>query len=121
MRSAKKILDEMFEQGIQLFDDDGYLGWRSAQPLSQELINRLKIHKDDLLRILKSQRQQKAKPYLSDTGEFRCTGLLEPWTILDALLEVGASDEEIERHLNKNLTWQSWERWQVIKMSRSVN
>ncbi len=118
MNSAKELLDEVLEKGIHVTVTDGVIKCRSARPLSSELISRLRIHKDDLLRILRQQR--KAKPYLSDTGEFRVSGLLPPGTMLDALLEVGASDEEIGRHIGRQTPY-LLEQWQVIKQTRTIN
>ncbi len=119
MRSAKELLDEVFEQGIQIFEDDGYLGWRSAQPLSQELINRLRIHKEDLLRILRNQQHQKA--YLAENGELRVFGSLPSGTLFDTLLALKASDKEIERHVTPLQMPSAWQRWQLRKPSRIVN
>jgi len=62
-------------------------------------------------------------PYLSNNGEFRVRGGLLPegMTILDALLEVGASDGEIEKHIGPIHMPVMWARWLKIKATRALN
>ncbi len=119
MNPVNELLDEIFEMGIHIIVDDGDLRCRSAQPLSSELISRLRIHKDELLRILRQQR--KAQPYLAENGELRVSGMLSPGTMLDTLLELGASDQEIEKHVTRIQMPTAWQQWQLIKTSRTVN
>jgi hypothetical protein len=61
-------------------------------------------------------------PYLDDKGRFCVSGGLHQPPILDRLLELGASHEEIEKHIYPIGTSTQWRRWQEIKMNlKAVN
>ena len=120
MNPVNELLDEIFEMGVHIIIDDDDLRCRSAEPLSPELISRLRLHKDDLLQILRQQRR-KGQPHLAENGELRVSGMLPPGTMLDILLELGASDQEIERHVTRIQMPTAWQRWQIIKPTRTVN
>jgi hypothetical protein len=118
--SAAELLSEVFDRGINIIVDNGSLKCRSSQPLSDELIVRIRTHKAEIIDILQKRLQKQGKPYLKN-GELICRGLLPPGTMLDTLLELGATDEIIERYIGPHLTVNSWERWQLIKESRNVH
>ena len=114
--SAAELINEAYDQGVDLTVKEGNLVCRFAQPLSEELITRLRIHKKAVLRLLK--KRQYGTPYLSETGEFRVRRGLLKESILDALLQVGACNTEIEKHLGQIHQPTMWKRWEEIKKGR---
>ena len=117
--SAAELLDEVYENGINIIVDNGSLRCRSPHPLSSDLVVRIKTHKAAIIDILLKRQQNQTKPYLKN-GELICRGLLPPGTMLDTLLELGASDEVIEKYIGPHLTVNSWARWQKIKQKDAM-
>ena len=114
--SAAELLHEAFDQGVNIYVDGGNLVCRSAEPLSPELQTRLKSNKATIIRLL--EKRKYGTPYLAENGEFRVRGGLHKGSILDALLEVGASDTEIEKHIGPIHQPEMWKQWQEIKQGR---
>jgi hypothetical protein len=57
-------------------------------------------------------------PYLDDQGRFCVKSGCHRPPILDRLLELGASDAEIERHIGPLHHEAMWQQWQQIKNQR---
>ena len=114
MNSAAELLDEVFEKGLNLSVKDGSIVCRSQQPIPVDIITRIRTHKAEIIDLLQRRQQKHDTPYLKN-GELRVRGLLPPGTMLDTLLELGASDEIIERYIGPHLTVKSWQRWQEIR------
>jgi hypothetical protein len=115
--SAAELISEAYDQGITLTMKDGNIVCRSAEPLSEELKTRLRSNKKAVLQLLK--KRQYGTPYLSETGEFRVRGGLLKESILDALLQVGACNTEIEKHIGPIHQPTMWKQWQLKKESRT--
>jgi len=111
--SAAELLNELFSNGVAVLLDQDELVCRSEESISPETITRIRHNKPDIVRLLRERKH--GTPYLAESGEFRVRGGLWKGRILDALLEVGASDDEIERHIGPVLTPVQWERWLLIK------
>ena len=58
-------------------------------------------------------------PYLDRQGRFCVRGGLLAEPLLDALLQVGAGDHEIEKHVHPIGTPGQWARWTEIKRARA--
>ncbi|MCI5131376.1 MAG: hypothetical protein D3904_07580 [Candidatus Electrothrix sp. EH2] len=98
-----------------------------------EQINRLapliREHKAELLAYLQSgsgQGHESPLPFLDDQGKLRipldADDKYRYWSggqsVFATLLELGASDREIEAHIGPISTPESWRRWQRIKKER---
>ena len=115
--NAAELLNKMYEQGIHLMVENGSIRCRSSEPLSDELIVSLKVHKAEVINLLQYRKQRHGKPYLKN-GELRVRGLLPPGTMLDTLIELNASDDVIGCYIGpKLLSPKTWERWETIKAS----
>ncbi|SHI01865.1 hypothetical protein [Desulfofustis glycolicus] len=112
MSAAEDILSDSFNAGIVLTVEGNGLHYAAAEPLPQEMAVRLRSHKEAVIDIL--TRKRTGVPYLH-SGEFRVRGGLLQTPVLDALLSVGASDAEIEKHIHPKGTPRQWARWQEIK------
>ena len=74
----------------------------------------------------RQEAKQPAAPYLDDQGRLRtpcdCAPKYRWWqdgqSPFETALELGASDEELERHVNEILNSDDWQRWQEIKAQR---
>jgi hypothetical protein len=110
--SAAELLEELNDKGVEISVDGENITCRSAQPISEELVIRLRKNKSGIIRLLK---RRTVEPYLDDQGRFCVKGGLLDEPILDALLRVGASDDEIEKHIGPIHQRRQWERWQIIK------
>ncbi len=119
MSAAEDILSECFNAGIVLFVDGNGLHYAAAEPLPQDMTVRLRSHKNNIIDIL--TRQRTGVPYLAESGEFRVRGGLLQTPILDALLSVGASDAEIEKHIHPKGTPRQWLRWLEVKNARALD
>ena len=101
----------------------------------EEQINRLapliREHKAELLAYLQSgsgRRHEPPLPFLDDQGRLRIPGDCDPkyryWqggqSVFATLLELGASDREIEAHIGPITTPESWRRWQEVKAERQA-
>lgn len=117
--SVVELLNEAHDMGIHLVVKDGYIRCRSSEPLSDEIITRLRVHKAEMIQLLQRQQSRHGKPYLKN-GELRVNGLLPPGAMLDTLLELNAPDDVVERYINPIGTHKSWERWQSIKPIRGT-
>ncbi|BDD88850.1 hypothetical protein [Desulfofustis limnaeus] len=117
MSAAEDILSDCFNAGIVLTVEGNGLHYAAAEPLPQEMAVRLRNHKAAVIDIL--TRQPTGVPYLNN-GEFRVRGGLLQTPILDALLSVGASDAEIERHIHPKGTPRQWARWLEVKNARAL-
>ena len=112
--SAAELLNEIYSQGVYLAVESGSILCRSAKPLSDELIIRIKAHKAEIIDLLNFQKQRHGKPYLKN-GELRVSGLLPPGSMLDTLLELNAPAEVIGRYIHPIGTPASWKRWGEIR------
>jgi hypothetical protein len=98
-----------------------------------EQINRLapliREHKAELLAYLQSgsgQGHESPLPFLDDQGRLRipfdADDKYRYWqggqSVFATLLELGASDKEIEAHIGPITTPESWRKWQRIKAER---
>jgi hypothetical protein len=63
--------------------------------------------------------QEKPFPFLDYQGRFCCKGLLPDGTLLDELIRLGASDQEIENHIGPIHQPTMWKQWQLKKESRT--
>ena len=74
----------------------------------------------------RQEAKQPAAPYLDDQGRLRtpcdCAPKYRWWqdgqSPFETALELGASDEELERHVNEILNPDDWRKWQEIKAAR---
>jgi putative DNA primase/helicase len=74
----------------------------------------------------RQEAKKPAAPYLDDQGRLRtpcdCAPKYRWWqdgqSPFETALELGASDEELERHVNEILNPDDWQRWQEIKAKR---
>ncbi|XOF35299.1 MAG: hypothetical protein ACL93V_08450 [Candidatus Electrothrix sp. YB6] len=100
-----------------------------------EQINRLapliREHKAELLAFLQSgsgRRHEPPLPFLDDLGRLRipldADDKYRYWSggqsVFATLLELGASDKEIEAHIGPISTPKSWRRWVKIKEGRQA-
>ncbi|MCP4695812.1 MAG: hypothetical protein GY862_03025 [Gammaproteobacteria bacterium] len=98
-------------------------------------INRLapliREHKAELLAYLQSgsgQGHESPLPFLDDQGRLKipldADDKYRYWqggqSVFATLLELGASDKEIEAHIGPISTPESWRRWQKIKAGRQT-
>ncbi|MCI5223086.1 MAG: hypothetical protein D3924_10520 [Candidatus Electrothrix sp. AR4] len=98
-----------------------------------EQINRLapliREHKAELLAFFQSgsgRRHEPPLPFLDDQGKLRipldADDKYRWWqggqSVFATLLELGASDKEIEAHIGPISTPESWRQWQEIKAER---
>jgi len=87
----------------------------------------IREHKAELLEFLQSgserRRTEHPLPFLDDQGRLRipldADEKYRYWSggqsVFETLLELGASDKEIEAHIGPIATPEDWRRWQEIK------
>lgn len=109
--SAVELMDEAYSIGIQFQLVKGGVNLVSAEPIPDEIVTRLRRHKPEIISILRKYKS--GKPFLVPDGSFRCSGLWEG-TLLDAMLEVGASESEIDRHLDQIGMPKQWHQWKSM-------
>jgi hypothetical protein len=115
MRIAEQLISDLIDDGIMANLASGKLKLLSARPIPPELVTRIRAHREEVIEVLTEQRS--GKPSLHGE-EFRVSGGLLSTTALDALLAVGASNDEIERHIHAIGTPMQWKRWQEIIRKR---
>ncbi len=114
--NAYECIDKAVRGGLILSVVDGrHLGAEGPAETLDELAPELHRLKMQIISIIE---KRNATPYVTEKGEFRVNGGLLPMPILDALLQVGADDAVIEKHIHPIGTPQQWQRWQEIKRQR---
>lgn len=107
--SAAELLEELNGQGVEISVDGENITCRSAQPLSEELVIRLRNSKSGIVKLLK---QRTVEPYLDDQGRLCIKGLSpEHLSRLELLVCLGASSKEIENHIHPIGTPDQWGQW----------
>lgn len=115
---AQKIIDQAVQARITLkVAPDGKLNAKGPELKLISLAPYIRELKEEIVSLLNTTY---GTPYLDDKGRFCVSGGLHQPPILDRLLELGASHEEIEKHIYPIGTSTQWRRWQEIKMNLKV-
>lgn len=107
--SAAELLEELKVQGVEISVDGENITCRSKQPLSEELVVRLRNNKSRIIKLLK---RRTVNPYLDDQGRLCIRGLPpDHLSRLELLVCLDASSNEIEKHIHPIGTPDQWRQW----------
>ena len=120
------LLESARQKGVSVRLEGGELKVSGPSDAVRGILPELKAHKREIVDLLESQEAGYSQPAIID-GELRiplnCPQRYRWWaggqTVYATLLELGASDEVIEKYVGPDLNPEAWRDWQRRKASRT--